>query len=220
MPPPAQNPAGAFLFILFLIWVLFPDSDYRNQSSLALSDLAVDRLARYRDALHVLNSTTWGDFAPDNKTLDNGQVEGPKYLNLTGFREQDGLAWSDLEAFRQKGLKLSRHAVPPVDGHQLWDVAQGEAMWTNASGTVHGDWVRNPGSVARGYDSYNLSSSVPDVVWMGHKTEWARNVTGNAGRLMLRLNGNRTLNHYEQLPVEMAPLSGGTIRSLRGTATV
>ncbi|OAQ64378.2 transmembrane E3 ubiquitin-protein ligase [Pochonia chlamydosporia 170] len=194
MPPQAQNPAGAFLFILFLIWILFPEADYRNQS-LALSDLAVDRLARYRDALNVLNTTAWGDF-------------------------KDGFAWRDLETFREKGLKLSRHAVPPVDGHQLWDVAQGEAMWTNASGTVHGDWIRRPGSVSRGYDSYNLSRSVPEVEWMGHKMEWARNVTGETGRMMLRLNGNKTLNHYEQLPMDMAPLSGGIIRSLRGTATI
>lgn len=219
MPPQAQNPAGAFLFIIFLIWILFPEGDYRNQS-LALSDLAVDRLARYRDALTVLNTTRWGNFVPTNKTAEDGLVAPAKFLNLTGFREQDGFAWDDLEAFREKGLKLSRHAVPPVDGHQLWDVAQGEAIWTNASGTVHGDWVRKPGSVSRGIDSYNLSRSVPEVEWMGHRVEWARNVTGNAGRMMLRLNGNKTLNHYEQLPMDMAPLSGGIIRSLRGTATI
>ncbi|EFY95128.1 RING-H2 zinc finger domain protein [Metarhizium robertsii] len=217
MPSPAQSPAGAVLFILFLVWMLFPEGDYRSQS-LALSDLAVDRLARYRDALHVLNTTRWGDFAPQNKTTDDGREA--KHLNLTGFRETDGFAWDDLETFRQKGLKLSRHAVPPVDGHQLWDVAQGEAMWTNASGTVHGDWVRKPGSVSRGYDSYNLSRSVPEVEWMAHKVEWARNVTGNAGRMMLRLSGNKTLTHYEQLSMDMAPLSGGIIRSLRGTATI
>ncbi|TWU73835.1 hypothetical protein ED733_005171 [Metarhizium rileyi] len=219
MPPPAQNPAGAFLFILFLIWVLFPEGDYRNQS-LAQSDLAVDRLARFRDALNVLNTTRWGDFAPRNKTASDGHTVVAKHLNLTGFRETDGFAWDDLETFRQTGLKLSRHAVPPVDGHQLWDVAQGEAMWTNASGTVHGDWVREPGSVFRGFDSYNLSSSVPEVEWTAHKVEWARNVTGNAGRMMLRLSGNKSLTYYEQLPMDMSPLSGGIIRSLRGTATI
>ncbi|KHN95747.1 Zinc finger, RING/FYVE/PHD-type [Metarhizium album ARSEF 1941] len=219
MPPAAQSPAGAFLFILFLIWVFFPEGDSRNQS-LAVSDLAVDRLARYRDALDVLNTTAWADFAPQNKTTEGGHVVEAKHLNLTGFRESDGFAWDDLETFKQKGLKLSRHAVPPVDGNQRWDVAQGGAMWTDASGTVHGDWVRKPGSVSRGFDSYNLSRSVPEVEWTGHKVEWARNVTGNAGRMMLRLSGNKTLTRYEQLPRDMAPLSGGIIRSVRGTATI
>ncbi|GAB0134950.1 hypothetical protein EsDP_00003302 [Epichloe bromicola] len=217
--PPAQNPAGAFLFILVLIWLLFPESDHRSQS-LALSDVAVDRLSRYRDALGIFNATKWGDFSPQNKTDENGDVATAKFLNLTGFREHDGFAWDDLETFRQKGLRLSRHAVPPVDGHQRWDVAQGEALWTNASGTVHGQWLRRPGSVSRGFDWYNLTRSVPGVEWVGNKVEWARNVTGESGKMMLRLNGNKTLNHYEQLPVDMAPLSGGIIRSLRGTATV
>ncbi|KAG5946177.1 hypothetical protein E4U53_006618 [Claviceps sorghi] len=209
--PQVQNPAGAFLFILALIWLFFPESDSRSQS-LALSDIAVDRLSRYRDALGILNATKWGDFVPRKETA--------QFLNLTGFRERDGFAWDDLEAFRQKGLRLSRHAVPPVDGRQLWDEAQGEAMWMNASGTVLGHWVRRPGSVARGFQSYNLTRSVPGVDWVGHNVEWARNVTGDSGKMMLRLNGNKTLHHYEQLPLDMAPLSGGIIRSLRGTAAI
>ncbi|KAG5983201.1 hypothetical protein E4U55_000542 [Claviceps digitariae] len=214
--PQAQNSAGVFLFILVLIWLFFPESDYRSQS-LALSDVALDRVSRYRDALTILNSTKWGDFSPRNKTTGNGDA---RFLNLTGFREHDGFAWDDLDTFRQKGLRLSRHAVPPVDGRQLWDAAQGEAMWMNASGTVLGEWVRRPGSVARGFNSYNLTRTVPDVEWTGHNAEWARNVTGDSGKMMLRLNGNRTIHHYEQLPVDMAPLSGGIIRSLRGTATI
>ncbi|KAG5925594.1 hypothetical protein E4U42_004143 [Claviceps africana] len=223
--PQVQNPAGAFLLILALIWLFFPESDSRSQS-LALSDIAVDRVSRYRDALGVLNATKWGDFSPRNTTTDHGDApDAPdattaQFLNLTGFRERDGLAWDDLEAFRQKGLRLSRHAVPPVDGRQLWDAAQGEAMWMNASGTVLGEWVRRPGSVARGFQSYNLTRSVPNVDWVGHNAEWARNVTGDSGRITLRLHGNRSLHHYEQLPVDMAPLSGGIIRSLHGTAGI
>ncbi|KAK2593024.1 hypothetical protein QQS21_009278 [Conoideocrella luteorostrata] len=219
MPPATQNPAGAFLFILFLLWLLFPEGEYRSQS-IALSDVAVGRISRYRDALTVLNTTKWGDFSPANKTTENGGSTAATFLNLTGFREQDGFAWRDLDTFRKKGLRLSRHAVPPVDGRHLWDVAQGGAIWTNASGTVHGEWVRRPGSESRGVSSYNLTKNVPSVEWIGHKVEWARNVTGNSGKMMLRLNGNRTLDHYEQLSVDMAPLSGGIIRSLRGTATI
>ncbi|KZZ97554.1 Zinc finger, RING/FYVE/PHD-type [Moelleriella libera RCEF 2490] len=217
--PPAHNPAGAFLFIIFLVWLLFPEGDYRGQP-IAQTDVAVDRLSRYRDALTVLNTTKWGDFSPANTTSDTDTGNGPSFLNLTGFREHDGFAWDDLQAFRDKGLQLSRRAVPPVDGHYFWDVAQGEAIWMNASGTVHGEWIRRPGSASRTFQSYNLSQNVPGVEWVGHKAEWARNVTGDTGRMMLRLNGNKTLNHYEQLSMDMSPLSGGIIRSLRGTATI
>ncbi|KAG6002377.1 hypothetical protein E4U21_003137 [Claviceps maximensis] len=217
--PQAQNPAGVFLFILILIWLFFPETDHRSQS-LARSDVAVDRVSRYREALDILNSTQWGDFSPRPNIIDNGDATTAKFLNLTGFRHHDGFAWDDLETFRQKGLRLSRHAVPPIDGHQRWDAAQGEAMWMNASGTVLGEWVRRPGSVARSFQSYNLTRSVPDFEWIGHNLEWARNVTGDSGKMMLRLGGNQTLHRYEQLPMDMAPLSGGIIRSVRGTATI
>lgn len=218
--PQTQNPAAGFLFILFLLWLLFPEGDYRQ--SIALSEVALDRLQRFRQALDVLNTTTWGDFAP-GKASDKSDAAQGKHLNLTGFRQDDGFAWQDLELFREKGLKLSRHAVPPVGDQQLWDVAQGEAIWTNASGTVHGDWVRRPGSVSRTYDSYNLSRTMPAVDWIGHRTDWARNVTGESGRMMLRLHGNKSVDKYEQLPADSnnsKPLSGGIIRNVRGKATV
>ncbi|GAO17272.1 uncharacterized protein UV8b_03818 [Ustilaginoidea virens] len=215
MPSPARNPAGVILFIVFLIWLLFPEGDYRSQS-LAPTDVAVGRLSRYQDALAVLNTTRWGDFSPKKQTTREGpprHADEAKFLNLTGFREQDGFAWDDLEAFRAKGLRLSRHAAPSVADDD-------EALWTNASGTVHGEWVRRSGSSGRTLDSYNLTASVPGVEWVGHTVAWARNVTGETGRIMLRLSGNKTLNRYEQLAADMAPLSGGVIRSLRGTAVV
>ncbi|KAL3957711.1 hypothetical protein ACCO45_008289 [Purpureocillium lilacinum] len=193
-----QHQAAGLLLLLFLLWNPLPGG---------------------RDALEVLNQTRWGDFRPRpdgveaNAAADDGSSYS--YVNLTGFREQDGFAWDDLELFREKGLRLSRHAIPPVGGKQLWDAAQGEPVWANASGTLHGDWVRRPGSSPRTYDSYNLSRSVPGMDWVGDRADWARNITGESGRMMLRLEGNRTVQKYDEVAEGSNPLSGGMIRHMR-----
>ncbi|KAF7553643.1 hypothetical protein G7046_g7048 [Stylonectria norvegica] len=212
----SQHPAAAIIFLLFLVWLLFPEGDYQNQS-LVLSDLAAERLTRYHEALDVVNQSHWGDFAPRQK--DDTEAD-PKYLNLLGFRAIDRFAWEDLDRFRERSLEFSRHVFPPIGGRNLWDIGQAEPVWANASGTVHGEWVRREGSGARTYDSYNLSDSVPTMDWIGDKVEWARNMTGHSGRMLLRIDSNKTVTEYEQLPANKAPVSGGMIRDVKGTVTI
>ncbi|KJZ74241.1 hypothetical protein HIM_06472 [Hirsutella minnesotensis 3608] len=214
-----QHPVAGLLFVLFLIWMLFPEGDNQSQS-VALSELADARLDRYLDALNILNTTSWGDFAPHPAHHSSGDDTVSKHLNLTGFRQEDGFAWEDLDRFRERGLRLSRQAVPPVGDRQLWDLAQGEAVWANASGTIRGEWIRRPGSVSRGHDSYNLSQSVPGMDWVGDKADWARNMTGKTGRMMLRLEGNKTITKYDDLAKGTVPLSGGQIRNIKATASI
>ncbi|KAF4980410.1 hypothetical protein FDECE_17889, partial [Fusarium decemcellulare] len=215
--PQAQHPIATLVFIVFIIWLIFPEGDYSSQS-LTLSDLAAERLGRFHDALDVLNTSRWGDFTP---ALDKGSETKPSYLNLTGFRAEDKFAWKDLKRFRERSLEFSRHAIPPVGGKNLWDVGQGDALWMNASGTVHGEWIKRKGSVTRGYDSYNLTRVAPGMDWIGDKASWARNITGHSGRMMLRLEGNKTVNEYEQLPVQTnTPVAGGLIRGVKGTTTI
>ncbi|KAF5969948.1 RING-domain-containing protein [Fusarium bulbicola] len=215
--PQAQHPIATLIFIVFIVWLVFPDSDYSSQS-LTLSDLAGERLDRFQDALNVLNASRWGDFAPvpgkDSKAK-------PSFLNLTGFRADDNLSWGGLKRFRERSLAFSRHAIPPVGQHNLWDAGHGEPIWLNASGTVHGEWVKPKGSISRGYNSYNLSKIAPDMDWIGDNVPWARNITGRTGRMMLRLEGNQTINEYEQLPTKSSvPVAGGLIRSVKGTTTI
>ncbi|KAG9505989.1 hypothetical protein J7337_002963 [Fusarium musae] len=215
--PQAQHPIATLIFIVFIVWLVFPDSDYSSQS-LTLSDLAGERLDHFQDALDVLNASRWGDFAPvpgkDSKTNSS-------FLNLTGFRADDNLSWGGLKRFRERSLAFSRHAIPPIGEHNLWDTGHGEPIWLNASGTVHGEWVKPKGSISRGYNSYNLSKIAPDMDWIGDNVPWARNITGRTGRMMLRLEGNQTINEYEQLPTESSvPVAGGLIRSVKGTTTI
>lgn len=216
-----QHPAVALFFILFLLWFMFPEGEYQNQS-LALADLATERLLRFHDALDILNQSRYGDFMPRPWPYEEGveDAEGVKYLNLTGFRKSDRFDWTDLYLFRQKCLQLSRHAFLKVDGKDVWDNAEGEPVWANASGTVHGDWVRREGTLKRGYDSYNLSESVPSMDWIGDKVEWARNITGGSGRILLRLDSNKTVTEYEQNNESDPPLSGGVIRDVKGLVNI
>lgn len=212
-----RTAAIVFAIGFFLIWVVFPANEYHSQS-LALSDIATQRLALFRDALNVLNKTHWGDFAP-RTGADNDDAPG-RYLNLTGFREEDGFAWDDLHTFRERALRLSRHAIPPVGGESLWDIARGEPLWTNASGTLSGDWIRRPASVPRTYHSYNLSRIAPSMDWIGDQSEWARNVTGELARISIKIQENKTSYEYEQLPETSAPLSGGIIRGVKSTVSI
>ncbi|RSL42295.1 hypothetical protein CEP53_012276 [Fusarium sp. AF-6] len=215
--PQAQHPIATIAFIIFIIWLVFPEGDYSSQS-LTLSDLAAERLGRFHDALDVLNASRWGDFTPAPK---KGSKTKPSYLNLTGFREEDKFAWENLNRFRERSLEFSRHAIPPVGGKSLWDAGEGDAVWMNASGTVHGEWLKRKGSVTRGYDSYNLTKVAPGMDWIGDQVPWARNITGTSGRMMLRLEGNKTVNEYEQLPAQTnTPTAGGLIRSVKGTTTI
>ncbi|KAL4726108.1 hypothetical protein ACLX1H_006785 [Fusarium chlamydosporum] len=215
--PQAQHPIATIIFIVFIVWLVFPDSDYSSQS-LTLSDLAQERLEHFQHALDVLNTSRWGNFTP---SPEKGSNVKPSFLNITGFRAEDNLSWGDLKRFRERSLAFSRHAVPPVGGQSLWDTGQGEPMWMNASGTVHGEWVNQKGSVPRGYDSYNLSKTVPELDWIGDHASWARNITGRAGRMMLRLECNKTVSEYKQVSTQSGtPVGGGLIRSVRGTTTI
>lgn len=170
--------------------------------------------------LNSLDGAAWSDFAPPAWLAKGKHPPSTKPIILKGFSSKDGFAWEDLDQFREKGLRLSRHAVPPIHGQSLWDVGQGDPIWTNASGFFQGEWIRRPGSVSRRHDSYNLTEGLPPINWIADKGDWARNLTGNNGRMLLRIDANKTVTEYNQFSADHAPLSGGNIRNVKGTVTV
>ena len=98
-----------------------------------------------------------------------------RYLNLTGFRAEDGLAWEDLGRFKNKCDEWSFNAVG------LPEVSL--PVWQNATGVVHGLWGRAGASSPRFHSGYNLSDMTPDVTWSGWASDWSRNVTGKEGKM-------------------------------------
>ncbi|EJT80505.1 hypothetical protein GGTG_00501 [Gaeumannomyces tritici R3-111a-1] len=182
MPPP-QDHARVVLLIVLLLWLTSaPDA---GPGIVAAPAILASRLERQRAAHRVLNSTKWGDFSPTTPA-DGG---AKKYLNVTGFREEDGYAWADLGHFRERCLEWSRSAFPAVVGSDAgdgsWDLGRARPTWRNATGIVHGEWVRREGSEKRKSRDYNLTQMAPTILWTGH--EFNRNITGAEGKMLLRV---------------------------------
>ncbi|KAK8041277.1 ring finger ubiquitin ligase [Apiospora phragmitis] len=191
MPPPQDNARVVFLIIL-LFWVATsPDN---GPGFVAAPSLTRARLARQRHAHGVLNTTDWGAFAPhlhlddpppppppdlENDENNNNITIPAGYLNLTGFRKEDGLAWDDLGRFKSRCEAWSRNAVGDPDAQA--------PVWQNVSGVVKGPWVRRNASVYRDHSSYNLTAMMPNIEWVGRGADWLRNATGSEGTMMLRI---------------------------------
>ncbi|KAJ9148378.1 DSC E3 ubiquitin ligase complex subunit 1 [Pleurostoma richardsiae] len=215
MPPPQEN-ARAFLFIIMMLWILStPD----NSPGLLSSPLVTSsRLERQRHAHGVLNSTKWGDFSPRQA----GDPEGAprRYLNLTGFRKEDGLAWDDLQNFRDRCLDASRATNKDWEGNDLWSVGKAQPTWQNATGVVKGPWVRQEASVPRYPSSYNLVNMTPEVTWSGAASEWARNLTSLEGSMLLRLEDRRRTIDYGDIEEEGYVRAGDVVREVAATASI
>lgn len=174
MPQPQDNARVIFLIILIFWLATTPDS---GPGLIAGPSLIKSRLARQRHALGILNSTQWGDFSP--RLTDDPPETEAKYLNLTGFREEDGYAWDDLQRFKDRCEEWSANAVG------IPEVA--EPVWQNATGVVRGWWQRINATTSRTHESYNLTEISPGVAWTGSSSDWRRNVTGTEGKIMMRI---------------------------------
>ncbi|CAI4210257.1 unnamed protein product [Parascedosporium putredinis] len=150
------------LIFIFACWLIFfPD----NPSDLiAAPELAASRLRHQLDALDVLNSTKWGDFAPQQPLL-------PLRMEMAS----------------------SPH-IPPVDGRDLWLDGRAEPVWQNASGRVHGPWSRRDASVKRLATSYNLTAVTPGIEWSAPDLPWGRNATGSQGQMKMRIRDKANLD--------------------------
>ncbi|KAI1824691.1 hypothetical protein F4861DRAFT_505359 [Xylaria intraflava] len=173
--PPAQDNARVFFLIFLFFWLTSsPDS---GPTLIAGPTQSRNRIARQRAAHAVLNSTAWGDFAP--RLADDPPETEHKYLNLTGFREEDSFAWEDLGRFKGRCDEWSRNAVGLPETQ--------EPVWQNVTGVVHGLWGRSNASVSRTHSSYNLTSTNAGIPWNGLNSDWSRNVTGREGKMLIRI---------------------------------
>jgi hypothetical protein len=223
MPQLPRENARIWLLLLIFFVTLISRND--APGLITAPFFAASRLGRLRDAHGVLNSTKWGDFSPHAAEDGAPPWQAPRYLNLTGFRETDRYAWDDLAYFKDRCRQWSRHAYPPPKGASKgadeWEHGPVRKTWQNATGTVHGKWVRRSGSVSRQLGSYNLSDIAPGVDWMGDRVEWAWNVTGSHGSILLRLSEGAENTVYEEKPEEgKQPRSGGMAREISAIADI
>ncbi|KAI8951349.1 hypothetical protein F4801DRAFT_589756 [Xylaria longipes] len=174
--PQAQDNARVFFLIFLLFWLASgPDT---GPGLIAGPTQVCNRIAHQRAAHTVLSSTAWGDFVP--ALPDEPPETEHRYLNLTGFREEDHFAWEDIGRFKSRCEEWSRNAVGIPETQ--------EPVWQNATGVVRGVWERSNASVSRTHSSYNLTQISPDVTWNGLNTDWSRNVTGREGKILVRID--------------------------------
>lgn len=214
MPAPNQESLRVLAVILIVFW-LTTSSGNGQAGYFAAPFLTQERLARQRQSYSVLNSTVWGDFNPRQPGEPPNGTDNTRYINITGFRRDDGFAWEDLGYFRETCLETSRstssslpqqagigasgtldgQGEPPRSG---WDVGDGDATWLNATGLLKGPWVRRDASVSRTWSDYNFTAMTPTIGWISTRGGWDRNVTGSEGTMQLRIEDKRRLVEYEE----------------------
>ncbi|GAP89143.1 putative ring finger ubiquitin ligase [Rosellinia necatrix] len=205
--PQAQDNARVFFLIFLLFWLASsPDT---GPGLIAGPTQVRNRIAHQRAAHGVLNSTAWGDFAP--RLLDEPPETEHKYLNLTGFREEDNFAWEDLGRFKNRCEEWSRNAVGIPETQ--------EPVWQNATGVVRGAWERFNASTPKTHSSYNLTHISPDVAWNGLNSDWSRNITGREGKILIRIDDPEdAATEPEQLDLRI--LRENQIRARHASTTV
>ncbi|ETS80331.1 hypothetical protein PFICI_07860 [Pestalotiopsis fici W106-1] len=213
MPPPGDNQRVILLIILLLLWTTTNDN---SAGFVQAPSLTRARLARQRTAHGVLNTTHWGDFSPrlaNEQPLFPGPE--PRYLNLTGFREEDRFAWEDFGHFRNRCEEWSENAVGKPNA--------ASPVWQNVSGVIRGPWIRKPLSVSRTHASYNLSEVTPGIEWIAENADWGRNITGREGKMLVRVHDQEaagTEPKREDLhPVGQPPLEVKA-RAVSATVTI
>ncbi|KAH8803175.1 RING finger ubiquitin ligase-like protein [Xylogone sp. PMI_703] len=222
-PPPPQEYARLFMVIVFLIYIYSTPTTTIPPGFQNPRDFLEERVNRTRHALDVLNTTRWGDFSPPQQGIKD--YNGARYLNLTGFREDDEFAWDRLDQFKKKSMKMSRDAKGNWRGKpEDDDTGLVARVWENVTGIVQGTWVRDTeGEVMR--HRVNLTAVAPGVEWaIWDDGPWSRNVTGREGKLTLRVDekSGEHMDIYDDL-IEghsMARWLTSSIREASATMTI
>ncbi|THV45924.1 hypothetical protein BGAL_0436g00040 [Botrytis galanthina] len=186
--PPQRGDVSLIFFVIMVLWWI-ASNDTGLPSNLGDSqNTAEEQLAHNRHVFGVLNTTSYGDFAPEKS-------DDPSYLNLTGFKAEDGYKWERLSAFKERSEELRKWARGAQDGSNSnreggWGL-EGR-IYTNVTGVVRGNWARYTSGLVGGKErrsGLNLSVIAPGVAWALTDEElWTRNVTGREGKVMLRLD--------------------------------
>jgi hypothetical protein len=221
--PPPQEYARIILIVIFIFY-LYTSPDQVQPGFGRPHDYVADRIERARHSLDVLNRTKWQDFSP--ATPNKSRFEAARYLNLTGFREDDGYAWDRLDAFKKRTSVFSDQAKGKWRVGKDYASLEGE-IYNNVTGIVSGRWIRYSGDLPEKeiHRGLNLSEIAPDIDWAFRNEDyWTRNVTGTEGKLMLRID-ERNVEALNSAGDTLQTTgddqrSGGLVREVAATMTV
>jgi len=187
------------LLIIFLLWS-FPEAQQPYVGGRPLLDYAIENEL---NALNELNTTHYNDFS----------YSTDKWLNLTGFRESDGLAWQQLEPVQERARE---HLVDAFGKEEAPKVIDGTlkgplAVYKNITGYVRGRWMRSPLEKSHiEHPSLNLTHLLPDRDPRFIPQSFHRNISGSEGKLALRFEEKQ----------EPSIVNGRPVQTIRADVTI
>jgi hypothetical protein len=214
--PPPQEYARVVLIIILLFFIYSSDNNGPPPGFPGSPrDYAAEQVARLRNNVNVLNYTKWQDFSPHTENKPRG--EAGRYLNLTGFREDDGFAWDRLDSWKKRSEVFSVEAMGSRDKDAVG--GHGREVYENVTGIVNGRWVRYTGDL-KGEERnrhLNLSEISPGVEWSVWKEgQWDRNITGKEGKIQLRVDEE----DVDEIEVEGTNLVSDKVRDVSAYITI
>ncbi|PKY08777.1 putative RING finger ubiquitin ligase [Aspergillus campestris IBT 28561] len=190
---------GSFFFLLLVFYLLL---NSQSHAPLVAQDRERQReLERERQALRLLNESSYGDLNP----------EADRWLPYHGFRKNDSYAWSLLGEVQDRARDQLQSIVsnagfePPSPGLNLSQLPL--PVYQNVTGKLQGDWVRR--KLAGDRPPLNTTAIALENEYFTN--EFSQNVTGNSGTfyLDLREGGGEELR-----------LRNGEIREIRAAMAV
>ncbi|PVI05259.1 hypothetical protein DM02DRAFT_725233 [Periconia macrospinosa] len=174
-----RDPRQFLFFIILLLLINSPETQPPAYNTRSRYD---DLLEREWSHLDILNQTRWGDFGGAEK-------QGGDWLNVTGFRQDDGFVWDVLDSVKEKAREKARSVLgdrPEVfPDAQPGGTVEDIRLYKNMTGYVEGEWVRLSQSQVRHPTDLNLSTVIPDNPFPF--AEFDRNLTGVGGPVRLHL---------------------------------
>ena len=182
------------VFVLIFIFLL-PDTERPSRSQ----EHELNQLfAEQENAALLLNSTSYG-------ALD---AERNRWMNITGFRHEDGYAWPLLPHVQERareqhraifdGPLLNSHDLPSTtddagelressnDSSIIGDLwGRRSSMYQNVTGIVHGQWTRSRIAMQL-MPLLNLTTLAPHVTYI--TKVYNRNITSQDGDLRIKLD--------------------------------
>lgn len=174
-----RDPRQFLFFIILLLLINSPETQPPSYNTRSRYDEVIEHEWAHLD---LLNRTRWGDFGESGN-------EGGDWLNITGFRQEDGFVWDVLEGVKDKMREKTRNVLgdrPEVfPDAESWNGVNDIRLYKNMTGYVEGEWVRLPMSRVRHPTDLNLSTIIPDNPFPF--AEFDRNLTGLGGPVRLHL---------------------------------